>query len=128
MFTCPRGDLWCGNDERLIDAEMSHSFAAPGASGDDDALISPEWRRGELALQKGNIAEAIDADEDALRSFGHRIPRHRIRFALWLVWELAIQLAHCCLRRWLVGTRSPDRASDRLIAARHYGRLAYEYW
>lgn len=128
MFTCPRGNLWCRNDGQLDGMQIAVSAGSlEEIADDDDVIASPEWRRGEIALEKSNFEAAVEADRDALRFFEQPTPQHYISLTWWLTWEIVVQLSHCLLRRWLVGRRHLDSASGDLIAARHYGRLSYSY-
>ncbi len=96
-------------------------------AGEGLARARLDGKVGELAFKRGDMKAAREATESALRLLGARVPRRALTFLAFLLWEVAVQVAHCLVPR-LTGRRRPDDSGSDLLAVRLYSRLAHVYW
>jgi two-component system sensor kinase len=93
-----------------------------------DALQAKiEGKLGELAFKRGDVKNASETIERALRLLGRQVPRWSIAFYLLVVWEVLVQALHTLCPRFL-GRRPLAGADNELLAIRLYSRLAHLYW
>jgi len=83
---------------------------------------------GDLAFKRGNVRDAAQPLERALRLLGYRVPRSALGYFAWCVWEIAVQAVHTLLPRVSVGRRRLDGAGTELLAIHLYSRLTHVYW
>ncbi len=78
---------------------------------------------GELALKRGQVEEATQSFEAALRLLGFVVPRRVWAFALWLVGEVFVQLLHSLFPRMLVHRRRRGASQATALGLRFFSRL-----
>jgi two-component system sensor kinase len=113
---------------RYDEADACFREAFETTSGQGAARAEIARRLGELAFKRGLVPASIEHLQSALRALGRRVPRSRLTFLGWALWEVLVQAAHCLLpRRWVQRKRLEDSGND-FLAAHIYSRLAYSYW
>jgi signal transduction histidine kinase/DNA-binding response OmpR family regulator len=83
---------------------------------------------GELAFKRGDMESATLAFEDTLRLLGKTVPRSTLVFALWLVWEVAVQALHTLLPALFVHRRKQQPSAAQRLEFRMFSLLAHGYW
>ena len=114
-----RGD-YEGAEEQLV-AARAHADTDVGAAQLEGML-------GDLAFKRGNVRDAAQPLERALRLLGYRVPRSAFGYFSWCVWEIVVQAVHTLLPRVSVGRRRLDGAGTELLAIHLYSRLSHVYW
>ncbi|MDQ3504393.1 MAG: diguanylate cyclase, partial [Actinomycetota bacterium] len=92
------------------------------------AAASLDGKLGELAFKQGDVPTAKRHLEGSLARLGRPIPRSRAILLAQLVWEVAVQVAHCVVPSLTVGRRRAEGCEADFLAMRLYSRLAYVYW
>ncbi|HWC25106.1 MAG TPA: EAL domain-containing protein, partial [Solirubrobacteraceae bacterium] len=104
-------------------------FAAARELCDSDALAAEiDGRLGELAFKRGDVRTASKLLVRALRLLGHHVPRSRAGFALALVHQVVVQLAHSVAPRLFVARRKREPTARERLTMRLHSELAHAYW
>ena len=110
-------------------AEAEERFETARALAPDPlARAVLQGKVGDVAFKCGETGTALVELEGALRGLGARAPRTGVGFAVALLREVLVQVAHSVLPRLFVGRRPLDGAERDLQAVRIYSRLAYVHW
>ncbi len=108
-------------------AEALFKQAATLAEG-DFAVAQVRGMSGELASKRGNMGQAVQCVEEALRALGHHVPQTRRGLFLQAVREVLVQMTHTVLPFLLVRRRRNAPSDSELLAFRLFSRLAHGYW
>ena len=95
---------------------------------DPQSRAGLQGKLGEVAFKCGDLGEACNSLEGALRDLRCRVPRTRVGLAAACIWEVVVQVLHSVLPAVFVARRPLDAAAGQLLAVRLYSRLAYVYW
>ncbi|MFZ5471077.1 MAG: ATP-binding protein [Myxococcota bacterium] len=87
-----------------------------------------EGKLGELAFKRSDMPTAVAAIERALHLLGNRVPKRRLTFFAFLLWEAVVQVFHTAFPRLFLARRPLEGAEAELLAIRLYSRLAYAYY
>jgi two-component system sensor kinase len=83
---------------------------------------------GELAFKRGDMEEATQAFEQALRCLGRYVPRPFLVVTLLFAWEAVVQVLHTIFPSVFIGRRKRTPSSDELLSWHLFSRLAHGYW
>ncbi len=108
-------------------AEELFQQAAQLAEG-NFAVAQIRGMMGELASKRGNMGQAVECVEDALRALGHAIPVTPFAQVVQAAREVIVQLLHTALPFLLLHRRRRRPADCELLALRLFSRLAHGYW
>ncbi len=83
---------------------------------------------GELAVKRGDLAQAAECLEEALQSLGQSIPRGLITRLFQAAYEILVQLLHSGLPLLLVHRKRCQPPTRQQLTIQLLSRLAYTYW
>ena len=92
------------------------------------ALAQIKGKLGELAFKRGDMEQATQSFEAALRLLGRYVPRSLPMFVLLLTWEAVVQVLHTLLPSLFLARRKIYPPPDELLSWRLFSRLAHGYW
>jgi signal transduction histidine kinase/CheY-like chemotaxis protein/tetratricopeptide (TPR) repeat protein len=92
------------------------------------ALAQIRGKLGELAFKRGDMEQATQSFEAALRLLGRYVPRSLPMFLLLLSWEAVVQVLHTLLPSLLLARRKAYPPAAELLSWRLFSRLAHGYW
>ncbi|MGI9193320.1 MAG: ATP-binding protein [Actinomycetota bacterium] len=95
---------------------------------DPQALAALEGKLGDVAFRRGNLAEASNFLESALRQLGVWVPRSQLGLVASLAMAVFVHVLHSLAPAIFMGRRSPEGAESKLLEVRLHSRLAYVYW
>ena len=103
--------------------------AARSVASDELALARLDWKLGEASFKKGDVGDARDYSEKALRALGERPPSPLTVLPRALK-EAVVQVLHSKLPSIFVGRRAADSPAAKLdlFLARIYDQLTFSYW
>ena len=92
-------------------------------------LARLDWKLGIASFKKGDMGEARDNHEKAIKALGER-PPSTTTVILRAVKEAAVQTLHTWFPSRFVGRRNPDTEQGQLdlLRARIYDQLTFSYW
>ncbi|MBC8290073.1 MAG: protein kinase [Planctomycetes bacterium] len=108
-------------------AEQRLTLARDLADGD---LIraKTEARLGELAFKRGDMTNAAETLEAALRNFDERIPRNLFGYVIALSKEFCVQTLHSLLPSVFVHRRKTEPPDTERVRIKLMSRLSYVNW
>ena len=83
---------------------------------------------GELCFKRGEMEEATQSFENALRQLGSWVPRNVIAFVVLFLWEAFVQTLHSLLPTLFIASRTRAPSDAELLGFRIFSRLAHGYW
>lgn len=107
-------------------AELFERAAALAESQFDRAEI--KGKLGELAFKRGDIENATQAFEQALRLLGRYVPRNLPTFAALFLAETLKQVLHTLFPSLFLARRKAEPPPEELLTWRLHSRLAHGYW
>lgn len=110
-------------------AGAGESFAAAARVAQtsmERAIIA--GKQGELAFKRGDMDEATESLDQALRQLGCRVPRSAWSLAVWLAYEVMVQILHTLFPRLFLQRirRKPNQTENLQMHLR--GRYAHGCW
>jgi two-component system sensor kinase len=94
----------------------------------DVARARIEGKLGELTFKRGDVKNAVDWIERALRLLRRHVPQWTITFVFFVAWEVLVQALHSLCPRFFPRRRRREDHETELLAVRLYSRLAHLYW
>ena len=108
-------------------AELLFVQAARLAEG-DVAVARIRGMMGELASKRGNMGQAVQCVEDALRALGYYVPDTLRSQIIHVAREVVVQLMHTAFPFLLLHRHCTAPLPSELLAFRLFSRLAHGYW
>lgn len=82
----------------------------------------------ELSFKRGDVERSVGDYEQALRILHSWIPTQRSVLALWLIWELFVQVCHTFFPSVFVHRRKTDPSESQRLKIRLFSGLAHGNW